>query len=222
MRSPISGLWKSCKCTYAERKAIMQNYSDYTDEQLIQKYRKADAGGDITDYLVEKYKNIVRQKARAMYLIGGETDDLIQEGMIGLFKAIRDFNPGREASFQTFARLCIDRQMYHAVEASNRQKHQPLNSYVSLSVEDNEEGIFNELVENSAESIVIDRENAENMEQKIRECLSPFENHVLTSYLKGNDYLSIAEEFEKSPKSIDNALQRIRGKVRTCILGKKN
>lgn len=195
----------------------MTDYGRFTDEELIEKYRKEKE--PVTDYLVEKYKNLVRQKARAMYLIGGETDDLIQEGMLGLFKAIRDFNPDREASFQTFARLCIDRQMYHAVENSNRQKHQPLNTYISLSQDVDQEGLFSELVESSAESIVIDRENAQNMEEQIRSVLSPFENHVLTSYLKGNDYLHIAEEFEKNPKSIDNALQRIRSKVRNYIWG---
>lgn len=198
----------------------MTDFEKYTDEELIALFRGTDA--DISDYLVEKYKNLVRQKARAMYLIGGETDDLIQEGMIGLFKAVRDFDAEKETSFQTFARLCIDRQMYHAVENSNRQKHQPLNYYVSLSEEDGEDGILSELVENSAESVVLDRENAENMEEKIRACLSPFENHVLTSYLQGHDYLQIAEEFEKNPKSIDNALQRIRGKVRACIMGTKD
>lgn len=197
----------------------MNKFVDHSDEELLKIYRESGTDTTISDYIVERYKNLVRQKARAMYLIGGETDDLIQEGMIGLFKAIRDFKPDKQASFQTFARLCIDRQMYHAVESSNRQKHQPLNSYVSLSDGDEENGIWGELVANSAESIVIDKENAESTEKKIRECLSPFENHVLTSYLKGKDYLQIAEEFEKTPKSIDNALQRIRGKVRNCILG---
>lgn len=195
----------------------MTDYGIFTDEELIEKYRSENE--PVTDFLVEKYKYLIRQKARAMYLIGGETDDLIQEGMLGLFKAVRDFNPHKEASFQTFARLCIDRQMYHAVENSNRQKHQPLNTYISLSQEEDYEGLFSELVESSAESIVIDKENAQNMETQIRSVLSPFENHVLTSYLKGNDYLRIAEEFEKSPKSIDNALQRIRSKVRNCIWG---
>ena len=110
--------------------------------------------------------------------------------------------------------------MYHAVEASNRQKHQPLNAYVSLSLENSEEGILNELVASSAETVVLDRENVQIMQEKIKECLSPLENKVLDSYLKGNDYLKIAEQLGRSPKSVDNALQRIRGKVRECILGK--
>lgn len=196
----------------------MQNFEYDADEQLLEAYRKDRSNTSIMDCLMERYKNLVRQKARAMYLVGGETDDLIQEGMIGLFKAIRDFDPKKEASFQTFARICIDRQMYHAVRNSNRQKNQPLNSYVSLSGDDKESGIFRELLDNNVETVIIDKENAENLEERIRRCLSPFENHVLTSYLKGNDYLTIAEEFEKNPKSIDNALQRIRGKVRTCVM----
>lgn len=200
----------------------MQDYSNYTDEELIEMHRTCQENTAISDYLIEKYKNLVRKKARAMYLIGAETDDLIQEGMIGLFKAIRDYRPERGSSFQSFANLCIDRQMYHAVEASNRQKHQPLNAYVSLSLNDNEEGILSELVASSAESVVLDRENAQIMQEKIRKCLSPLENKVLASYLRGNDYIKIAQQLGRSPKSVDNALQRIRGKVRECILGKEN
>ena len=199
----------------------MHDYSNYTDEELIEMYRTCQENTAISDYLIEKYKNLVRKKARAMYLIGAETDDLIQEGMIGLFKAIRDYRPERGSSFQSFANLCIDRQMYHAVEASNRQKHQPLNAYVSLSLNDNEEGILSELVASSAESVVLDRENAQIMQEKIRKCLSPLENKVLASYLRGNDYIKIAQQLGRSPKSVDNALQRIRGKVRECILGKE-
>ncbi|MDO5390688.1 MAG: sigma-70 family RNA polymerase sigma factor [Eubacteriales bacterium] len=199
----------------------MQDYSNYTDEELIEMHRTCQENTAISDYLIEKYKNLVRKKARAMYLIGAETDDLIQEGMIGLFKAIRDYRPEKGAAFQSFANLCIDRQMYHAVESSNRQKHQPLNAYVSLSLNDNEEGILSELVASSAETVVLDREDAQIMQEKIMKCLSPLENQVLASYLKGNDYLKIAQQLGRSPKSVDNALQRIRGKVRECILGKE-
>ncbi len=106
-------------------------YDEITDEELIARLRTGQE--DVADYLLEKYKGLVRQKARTMYLIGGETDDLIREGMIGLFKAIENYDPQKEASFQTFARLCIDRQLYKAISGSNRQKHQPLNTYVSLS-----------------------------------------------------------------------------------------
>lgn len=194
---------------------IKNDYEKYTDEILIQRLRGGEK--EVSDYLLEKYKSVVRRKARAMYLIGGETDDLIQEGMLGLFKAIQDYRPDRDTSFRTFAILCMERQMYNAIQGSNRQKHQPLNSYVSLSDGSVDENIFESLVISSPESIIIDRETAIDLERRIHKCLSPFENHVLNSYMQGRDYLQIAEEFEKSPKSIDNALQRIRKKVRRTI-----
>ena len=130
----------------------MELYDKMTDEELIGKLRAGRR--DVADYLVEKYKGLVRQKARTMYLIGGETDDLIQEGMIGLFKAVQNYDSGKEASFQTFARLCIDRQLYKAVSGSNRQKHQPLNTYVSLSQEEGTDHL-EELWEQSPETITV-------------------------------------------------------------------
>lgn len=189
----------------------MCDYSKYTDEELILRLRQGEA--DIEDYLMDKYKNLVRTRARAMYLIGGETDDLIQEGMIGLFKAVRDYDQEKEASFQTFARLCIERQLYRAIEASNRLKNQPLNSYISLSDEASEEDL-NQNWEESPESIVLDKEHTDDMLRKIRHACSPFENHVLDLYVKGYDYRKIAEMMDKPSKSIDNALQRIRAKVK--------
>lgn len=190
-------------------------YNKCTDEELIQKLRGGEQ--EVSDYLLEKYKGIVRKKAHAMYLIGGETDDLVQEGMLGLFKAIRDYRPEKETSFRTFAILCIERQMYNAIQFSNRQKHQPLNSYVSLSEEVPEENIFSNLAISSPEAIIIGRETALDMEKRIRQCLSRFENRVLECYMQGYNYQQIAVKFEKSPKSIDNALQRIRKKVRRTI-----
>ena len=190
----------------------MSRYDNIKDEELIARFRKGEEG--ISDYLMEKYKELVRKKARAMFLIGGDTDDLIQEGMIGLFKAVRDYQPDKEASFQTFARLCIDRQMYNAIQNSNRQKHQPLNSYVSLSHED-EEGNFEDFHMENPESILIDRENVEALENEIKKSLSPLENRVLQLYLDGNGYMDIARILGKTPKSIDNALRRIRGKFKS-------
>lgn len=190
----------------------MTDYETYTDEQLIQRLRQGET--EISDYLMEKYKHLVRKKARAMYLIGGETDDLIQEGMIGLFKAVRDFSPEREASFQTFAHLCIDRQLYNAVNGSNRQKHQPLNSYVSLSEQEADQAEISGPWMQNPEAIIIDRENAMKLEEEIRKCLSSFENRVLDYYLQGIGYIEIAELMNKTPKSIDNAMQRIRTKIR--------
>ena len=192
----------------------MELYDKMTDEELIGKLRAGRR--DVADYLVGKYKGLVRQKARTMYLIGGETDDLIQEGMIGLFKAVQNYDSGKEASFQTFARLCIDRQLYKAVSGSNRQKHQPLNTYVSLSQEEGTDHL-EELWEQSPETIVIARENVDDLETQIRRCLSPLENQVLELYLLGEDYSQISKTLGKTKKSVDNALQRIKGKVRLCV-----
>lgn len=190
----------------------MCQYDHVSDEELISRLRDGENG--ISDYLMEKYKGMVRKKARAMFLIGGDTDDLIQEGMIGLFKAVRDYRPEREASFQTFARLCIDRQLSSAIQSSMRQKHQPLNSYVSLSQDDEGE---QELWTENPEAILIDQENTRILQEEIRRQLSPMENQVLDCYLEGYGYVQIGEMLGKSPKAIDNALQRIRGKIRSRI-----
>ena len=190
----------------------MCQYDHVSDEELISRLRDGENG--ISDSLMEKYKGMVRKKARAMFLIGGDTDDLIQEGMIGLFKAVRDYRPEREASFQTFARLCIDRQLSSAIQSSMRQKHQPLNSYVSLSQDDEGE---QELWTENPEAILIDQENTRILQEEIRRQLSPMENQVLDCYLEGYGYVQIGEMLGKSPKAIDNALQRIRGKIRGRI-----
>lgn len=189
----------------------MNQYENLSDEELIARLREGEAG--ISDYLMEKYKELVRRKARALFLIGADTDDLIQEGMIGLFKAVRDYQPKKDASFQTFARLCIDRQLYNAIQTSNRQKHQPLNSYVSLSAEVDEDGLDGMWMENP-EAIIIDRENTRLLEERIRKNLSPMENRVLDYYMDGCGYVQIARIMGKTPKSIDNAIQRIRSKIR--------
>lgn len=191
----------------------MKQYDGIKDEELISRFKNGES--EILDYLMEKYKNMVRKKARTMFLIGGENDDLIQEGMIGLFKAVRDYQPDRDAAFQTFASICVDRQIYNAIQSSNRQKHQPLNSYISLSEQDgeNEEHLGDNWGENP-ESIIIDQENVQDLEQEITATLSPMENQVLEYYLAGNVYGEIAQIMGKTPKSIDNALQRIRIKIR--------
>ena len=191
----------------------MKQYDGIKDEELISRFKNGES--EILDYLMEKYKEFVRKKARTMFLIGGENDDLIQEGMIGLFKAVRDYQPDRDAAFQTFASICVDRQIYNAIQSSNRQKHQPLNSYISLSEQDgeNEEHLGDNWGENP-ESIIIDQENVQDLEQEITATLSPMENQVLEYYLVGNGYGEIAQIMGKTPKSIDNALQRIRIKIR--------
>lgn len=194
----------------------MNPYVDMSDEELIRQLRDGDT--DITDYIMDKYKYLVRKRANAMFLIGGENEDLIQEGMIGLFKAIRDFKEERESSFYHFADLCVARQIFNAVEASRRKKHQPLNSYVSLSTEDSERSIaFLDVLMSmdsaNPEQLLIDRENAAAMEEKIDSILSKMEKKVMRYYLQGMNYRQIAEIMGKQPKAIDNALQRIKGKL---------
>ena len=163
---------------------MKESYGEYSDEELIVLLR--DGENDITDYIMEKYKGMVKTKAKSMYLLGGDSNDLIQEGMIGLFKAIRDYDSGRDASFSTFADLCVSRQMYTAVQASSRKKHMPLNTYISLyggnggqDSEGNEEtSLMNAIpaaLELSPEELFIDRENVEVLEQAIEKELSTFE-----------------------------------------------
>ncbi|MDD6217571.1 MAG: sigma-70 family RNA polymerase sigma factor [Roseburia sp.] len=195
----------------------MESYQELSDEQLIRKLREGDS--KIMDFILDKYKPLVRKKSNAMYLIGGDTDDLIQEGMIGLFKAIRDYDESKEASFYHFAELCINRQIYSAIEASNRKKHAPLNSYISFYSESNEDGVAVEDLLgadflSNPEEVVIAQESQEILLQKLRAKLSKFEQNVLDDYLSGMNYQQIAEKMGKSPKAIDNALQRIKGKMK--------
>ena len=192
------------------------NYLEYTDEELIELIRSGHP--EIADYIMEKYKPLVRKKTNAMYLIGGETEDLIQEGMIGLFKAVRDFNPEKEVSFFAFAEICITRQLYSALEASNRKKHIPLNTYISFSNQDGEDGVnLEEMITEqtlSPEQIMIEQERKVEFFEKLDAKLSAMERKVLYLYLEGNSYTQIAEIMGKTPKSIDNTLQRIRGKIK--------
>lgn len=198
-----------------------KDYRQYSDEELIVRLR--DGESSITEYLMNKYKNLVRSKAKSMYILGADSDDLIQEGMIGLFKALRDFDSGRDASFMTFADLCVSRQMYTAVQASRRQKHIPLNTYISLygSVSTDWEGEQEELVNvldthagQSPEEVVIDRENVIQLERAIEQELSSFEKQVLDLYLTGMGYQQIAKVLGRDDKSTDNALQRIKSKLK--------
>lgn len=204
---------------------MKETYQQYTDEELMDRLR--DGEGQITDFIMEKYKNLVRSKARTMYLLGADSEDLIQEGMIGLFKAIRDYDSGRDASFFTFAELCISRQMYTAIQASNRRKHAPLNTYISLysSVEKDEAGneeaeLINAIAsvsERSPEELLIDKENVANLEKTIEKELSGLEKQVLDLYLIGMKYTEIARILGKDDKSTDNALQRIKLKLKKVL-----
>ena len=205
-----------------------KDYEKYSDEELIVRLRDGESA--ITDYIMDKYKNLVRSKAKSMYILGADREDLIQEGMIGLFKAIRDYDTGRDASFFTFADLCVSRQMYTAVQAAGRQKHTPLNTYISLYANASENGGLEggeerELIdsmlsqsEQNPEDLLIDRENVERLEKIIEKELSPFENQVLDLYLTGMKYNQIAKVLERDDKSTDNALQRIKTKLKRVIL----
>ena len=190
---------------------MIKEYEGIPDEELIRRAQNGEKKPE--EFLIDKYKGMVRKKAHAMFLIGGEQEDLIQEGMIGLFRAVRDYRPSKNASFATFASLCVERQIYKAIEISGRQKHRPLNSYISLSEENSPLKNTEDTKQQNPEEIIIDRESTNLMQEKIKERLSPFENQVLRAYLEGKDYHQIARQMEKSPKSIDNALQRIRNKI---------
>lgn len=195
------------------------DFNKCSDETLIDIYRKGDEAA--IEVLFERYKDIVRKKAKAMYLAGGDSDDLIQEGMIGLYKAVRDYDDTKEAAFKTFASMCINRQLINAVTVSNRKKNMPLNTYVSFDMpaypdEDNETRLVDILKpesEQNTEKLFIDREYSDSFKKKLFDRLSSFEKHVLQLYMEDNDYRQIAMLLGKTPKSIDNAIQRIRAKA---------
>lgn len=198
-------------------------YDHFSDEHIIAAIRHGDAAA--MSYILDKYKNMVRKKARGLYLMGGESEDLIQEGMIGLFEAIQNYNSKKDASFYTFARLCVGRQMYTAVKAAARKKHSPLNGYIPLDYEtdtmDDENGsnTLSDILTTdiSAEDLFVDRENTVWIENKMMDILSPFEKKVLQLYLEGVSYAQIAHTLGKSQKSVDNALQRIKNKTKNLI-----
>lgn len=206
---------------------MYKKYAEFTDEELIGLCRDGD--GQVEAFLMVKYKNLVRKKAGTMYLIGGETEDLIQEGMIGLVKAVRDYDFGRDATFFTFAELCITRQMYTAIQNSNRKKHWPLNHYISLysdgENERDEDGNAASLVdclENDAkvtdpERIVLSQEAVDSIEKIIQNELTELEKQVLELHMTGMGYVEIARVLGRDEKSTDNALQRTKQKIRKCL-----
>lgn len=197
----------------------MKKYEQMTDEQLIRMLRDGDS--KIIDYLMDKYKNMVRKEANAMYLLGGENDDLIQEGMIGLFKAVQDYDLEQDNSFFSFAKLCITRQMYSAIEASKRKKHGPLNSYISFYEKGEDQNTLLETMEAGGESnpeeLLVSQEYAQILQNKLEESLSDLENRVLYLHLLGTDYKTIAKLLDKSSKTVDNALQRIKNKAEKIL-----
>jgi len=193
-------------------------YKELSDEELLARYMDGDKG--VVDFLMDKYKYLVRIQAGNMFMLGADREDLLQEGMIGLFKAIRDYDPGRDASFQTFAKLCISRQIFTAIEASNRNKHAPLNSYLSLSDTEDEqhkearERIAKMTAIESPETLMIDKENMAQLEDMLTAELSSLEKQVLDLYLIGMSTREIAAILGRTEKTTDNALQRLKGKLR--------
>lgn len=201
---------------------MAKNYMTKSDEELITLIKEGDE--DVTDFLMDKYKSLVRNKARTMFILGGETEDLVQEGMIGLFKAVRDFDSTKEASFKTFATLCIVRQMYTAIDAAKCKKHIPLNAALSLDddsqnsdVNSYMQDLLTDEVNSNPEQLLIDNENVMRLEQSIYNALSPMEIEVFDLRLTGLTYVEIAKILNKSDKSIDNALGRIKSKVKDII-----
>ena len=199
-----------------------EKYAQTCDEELIDRLREGESS--IIDYIMDKYKNLVRSKARSMYILGADTEDLIQEGMIGLFKAVRDYDCGRDASFYTFGDLCISRQMYTAVQASQRKKHWPLNYSISLNGENQDaqpEGLQQEIVfgwpGNNPEELFLDKERTEFLETQIEKELSFFEKQVLDLHLTGMSYSQIARVLGRDEKSTDNALQRVKSKIKKIL-----
>lgn len=195
---------------------------EYNEEETIALARAGDSRAQ--EHLIKKYKNFVRGKARSYFLIGADREDIIQEGMIGLFKAIRDYQPDKIASFKAFAEICITRQMITAIKTATRQKHIPLNSYISLNKpmydEDSERTLLDVVtgrVPTNPEELVISKEEFDSMEAKIGEVLSELELQVLTYYLDGKSYQEIAENLDRHVKSIDNALQRVKRKLEKSL-----
>ncbi|AGX04928.1 MULTISPECIES: RNA polymerase sporulation sigma factor SigH [Bacillaceae] len=197
---------------------LIEDYSNYEDETLVVLFQNGD--GMASEYLMKKYRHFVRAKASKFFLIGGDKDDLFQEGMIGLYKAIRDFKEDKLASFKVFAELCITRQIITAVKTATRQKQMPLNSYISLDkpiYEDESKHTLMDILPGTMVTdpaiLIVNQENTADIEEKIAEKLSDLERKVLDLYVAGHSYIEISEELDTHVKSIDNALQRVKRKL---------
>lgn len=200
----------------------LDKYCKFTDEEIISLIHKGDLYAQ--EYIINKYKNLVKIKARTYFIMGADKEDIIQEGMIGLYKAIRDYKPDKMASFYSFADLCVNRQIITAIKAANRQKHMPLNSYLSLNrsvYEENTNYTYIELLSNdklsNPEELIIGQEDKIYIERNILAVLSELECRVLSLYLRGKSYTEIAAIIKKDEKSIDNALQRVKRKVEKIV-----
>ena len=197
----------------------MDRFKDLTDEEIV-RMAQEEHDAEATDYIVHKYRNFVKAKARSYFLIGADKEDIIQEGMIGLYKATRDFRGDKQASFRAFADLCVTRQIITAIKTATRQKHIPLNSYVSLNkpiYTDESERTLMDVVSaapvSDPEELIISRENFADIELRMNEVLSDLEWQVLTAYLEGKSYNEMSRELHRQVKSIDNALQRVKRKL---------
>jgi len=200
------------------QEAMSEKMELMMDEEIVESAKEGDT--EAQEYLITKYKNFVRAKARSYFLIGADREDIIQEGMIGLFKAIRDFKADKLSSFRAFAELCITRQIITAIKTATRQKHIPLNSYISLNKpiydEESDRTLLDVLSStqiSDPEELIISREELGSIEDKIGEILSDLEWKVLMAYLQGKSYQEMAEELQRHVKSIDNALQRVKRKL---------
>ncbi len=197
-------------------------FKDKADEEIVLEAKNENHRAQ--EYLISKYENFVKSKAKSYFLIGADKEDIYQEGMIGLYKAIRDFNPEKLTSFKAFAELCVTRQIITAIKTATRQKHIPLNTYVSLNKpiydEESERTLLDVLSGikiSDPEELMISKEQMDYIESKIEEVLSGLELEVLTSYLDGKSYQEIACDLERHSKSIDNALQRVKRKLEKCL-----
>ncbi|MED3783084.1 RNA polymerase sporulation sigma factor SigH [Geobacillus stearothermophilus] len=195
-----------------------KDYKHLEDEQLVTLVHEGD--GEALDFLIRKYQNFVRAKARSYFLVGADREDIVQEGMIGLYKAVRDFKGDKLSSFKAFAELCITRQMITAIKTATRQKHIPLNSYVSLGkpiYDDESDRTLMDVLSGTQvtdpEELIVNREEVDDIELKMAELLSDLERKVLALYLDGRSYQEISEELNRHVKSIDNALQRVKRKL---------
>lgn len=192
-------------------------YQDMTDEDVVALAQNGD--GDALVFLLNKYKNFVRSKARSYFLIGADHEDIVQEGMIGLYKSIRDFQPSRLASFRSFAELCVKRQIITAIKAATRQKHVPLNSYVSLNkplYDEESDRTLLDVIEGrvtNPEDLYISKEDLKSIHAQMDQLLSDLERQVLEAFMDGKSYQEIAEMLGRHVKSIDNALQRVKRKL---------
>jgi RNA polymerase sporulation-specific sigma factor len=200
------------------RASVNSEFEEISDEEAVEAVRAGSS--EALEYLINKYRNFVRAKARSYFLIGADREDIVQEGMIGLYKSIRDYRGDKLTSFKAFAELCITRQIITAIKTATRQKHIPLNSYVSLDKpiydEDSDRTLLDVICGSKIsdpEELVINQEEFNGLEEKMSEILSDLERRVLMLYLDGRSYQEIAEDLDRHVKSIDNALQRVKRKL---------